>query len=176
MRLTGRLGSAEVPMTTFKTDDLRADELADLEAKRAWVRDHFSDEKRGDYEKLAGKLKVLDVILGNGWVQPTETIKLQCLGVTFGDALAQELGLTWIAIEDERGRDPGLVIPGTSIQLFPMTSISKRVERGESVDVYELFGDALKTVARLREEQANVAAETQQSAAADERPKASGRS
>ena len=29
--------------------------------------------------------------------------------------------------------------PGTSIYSFPMTTLSKRIERGENVDVFELF-------------------------------------
>jgi hypothetical protein len=29
----------------------------------------------------------------------------------------------------------------SAIVLFPLTMISKRVERGETVDVFELFGD-----------------------------------
>lgn len=139
-------------MTTFQTDDLRADELANLQAKRAWVRGHFAEEEEEKYETLSGKLSVVSAILGNGWVQATETVKLQSLGVAFGDALEQRLGLEWKAIVDEHGRDPCLVLPGTSVRLFPVTTISKRVERGETVDVYELFGDALATVARIREE------------------------
>lgn len=138
-------------MATFKADTLRADELADLQAKRSWVRGHFLEEEQEKYETLAGKLAVLNAILGNGWVQATEAVKLQCLGVAFGDALEQQLGLKWMAIEDERGRDPGLVLPGTSIRLFPMTMISKRIERGEMVDVYELFGGVLKSVAGIRD-------------------------
>jgi hypothetical protein len=35
-----------------------------------------------------------------------------------------------------------LNLPGTSILAFPMTSISKRIERGEAIDVFELFNAA----------------------------------
>jgi len=60
--------------------------------------------------------------------------------------------LTWVAVEDQYGRDPALALDGTSILLFPLTSISKRVERGEEVEVYQLFEDACSTIERLQRE------------------------
>ena len=35
-------------------------------------------------------------------------------------------------VEDEKGRDPAIRIPGTTVILFPLTMISKRIERGEA--------------------------------------------
>ena len=48
------------------------------------------------------------------------------------------------------GRDPALTLEGTSILVFPLTSISKRVERGEQVGIYDLFEGACATIKRLR--------------------------
>ena len=48
--------------------------------------------------------------------------------------------------EDPHGRDPALTRPGTSMLVFPMTSISKRIERGEQVDVRQLFEHACATI------------------------------
>ena len=56
-----------------------------------------------------------------------------------GDAFVLELGMEWVTVEDEHGRDPAVRVPGTSTLLFPLTMISKRVERGEAVDVFDLF-------------------------------------
>ncbi len=123
-----------------------ANDLADVEAKRTWVRDHYDETSRSNYETLEGKLRLLDTILRNKWIQPDETLKLQCLGITFGDALAQKLGLTWVSVEDEFGRDPALTRAGTSLLVFPLTSISKRVERGEEIDVYLLFETACEAM------------------------------
>jgi uncharacterized protein DUF3806 len=128
------------------------DDIADLEAKRAWVRDHYAEAARHKYETLDGKLRLLDTILRNKWIAPDETLNLQCLGVTFGDALAQRLSLTWVAVEDNLGRDLALVLDGTSVRVFPITSISKRIERGEEVEVYGLFEDACRTIEQLRRE------------------------
>jgi len=58
--------------------------------------------------------------------------------------------LVWVAIEDAYGRDPALRDEETSIVTFPMTTISKRVERGETVDVRGLFDAACQSIARLR--------------------------
>ncbi|MCR9246476.1 MAG: DUF3806 domain-containing protein [bacterium] len=137
-------------MTEFEQHDLDERELADLEAKRSWVRAHYDEGARSKYETLEGKLVLLDTILQNGWVAPSETVKLQSLGVTFGDALAQQLAMRWVAIEDEYGRDPALVVDGTSIRLFPLTTISKRIEQGEAVDVHGLFRSACAMIEQVR--------------------------
>lgn len=134
------------------TQELRPNEIADLEAKRRWVRDHYDESARGEYQSIEGKLRLLDTILRNKWINPDETLKLQCLGVTFGDALAQHLGLTWVAVEDDYGRDPALILEGSSLRVFPLTSISKRIERGDDVDVYQLFEEACATIGRIQSE------------------------
>jgi hypothetical protein len=64
--------------------------------------------------------------------------------------MAQKLGLVWVAVEDEHGRDPALRDEETSIVAFPMTTISKRIESGETVDVKQLFDMACQGVAGLR--------------------------
>lgn len=114
-------------------------DLRRIEAQRRWVREHFEPAAQHEYDTLAGKLRLLHAILDARWIEPHETVKLQCLGIAFGDALVQELGMRWIAVDDEHGRDPALDLPGTSVVVFPLTLISKRVERGESIDVLELF-------------------------------------
>ena len=133
-----------------KIEPLNSDEIADLEAKRTWVRNHYTGGARQEYDSLEGKLRLLDTVLRNKWIATDETLKLQCLGVAFGDALIQKLGFIWIAVEDEYGRNPALALEGTSIIAFPLTSISKRIERGEEVEIYELFENACCTIEQLR--------------------------
>ena len=133
-----------------KFEPLNPDDIANLEAKRTWVRGHYDEVARGKYDTLDEKLRLLDAILQNKWIAPDETLKLQCLGVTFGDALAQRLGLTWVAVEDDFGRDAALTLDGTSIRVFPLTLISKRIERREEVDVYGLFEQVCSMIERLR--------------------------
>ena len=49
------------------------------------------------------------------------------------------MGLDWKMVEDQYGTSPCLALKGTSVVLYPQTMISKRVERGETVDVFNLF-------------------------------------
>jgi len=115
------------------------DDLARIEEQREWVRGHFNDDARHKYDLVNEKLRLLQVILDAKWIDAEETYKLQCLGITFGDALAQKHSLEWVMVEDEYGRDPAIRYPGTTVILFPLTMISKRIERGETVNVIELF-------------------------------------
>ena len=133
-----------------KIEPLSQDDAAHIERQRSWVRDHYSPATRAQYESLEGKLTLLETIVKEGWIEPHETWKLQSLGITFGDALAQETGLSWVTVEDQYGRDPALHEPGTSILAFPLTAISKRVERGETVSVRDLFANACDTIASVR--------------------------
>lgn len=139
-----RVAVAASPATIEqRTTAPTAEDLERLEAQRDWVRGHFAEEAQHKYANLADKLRLLQAILDAEWIDGEETLKLQCLGITLGDALAQELGAEWVMVEDEYGRDPALSIPGTTTLLFPLTMISKRVERGEQVDVQALFDGVL---------------------------------
>jgi hypothetical protein len=82
--------------------------------------------------------------------EPNETWKLQSLGITFGDALAQKMRLRWVAVADQYGRDPALRDPGTTMVIFPLTAISKRVARGETVDIRDLFASFCADIERVR--------------------------
>jgi hypothetical protein len=123
-----------------------------VEAQRKWAREHYTPEAQGEYETIEGKLRLLDCVLTSKWIAPDQTYELQCLGIAFGDVLAQYLGLKWMAVEDELGRDPALVLEGTSIKLFPLTMISKRIERGEEVDVYELLRGICELFEKMKRE------------------------
>lgn len=118
---------------------LQVDELSRIEAARDWIKGHFTVEPDQQYDLLEGKLRVVEAILANDWVEPDETWKLQALGIALGDALAQKLMLDWVTVDDEYGRDPALNWPGMSIYCHPMTMISKRIEAGDKVDVREML-------------------------------------
>jgi hypothetical protein len=134
-----------------KVEELSSEDIARVDAQRKWVREHYPPESEEKYQTLDGKLVLLGAILKNKWIEPNETVKLQCLGITFGDALAQKLDLKWVAVEDEYGRDPALIVEGTSIIAFPLTSISKRIENGEEVDVFKLFENACEKINELKQ-------------------------
>jgi len=110
-----------------------------IEAQRDWVRNHYDTDSLAKYDSFDGKLELLDIIIKSNWIQKDEKYKLQCLGITIGDALVQALNFTWVEVEDEYGTDPALKLGDSSLILFPLTMISKRIEKDEKVDVFELF-------------------------------------
>lgn len=128
------------------------EDLERLEAQRTWVRDHYSPDARHKYQTLDGKLTLVQTILDEGWIDSSEIGKLQCLGIVLGDAIAQALEMQWVTVEDEHGRDPALRFPGTTVLVFPQTMISKRVERGETVDVRHLYDGVCEHVREMKDD------------------------
>lgn len=135
-----------------KIEPMSADDAAHVERQRDWVRGHYGPDAQHEYETVEGKLVLLDHIIKAKWIQPTETWKLQSLGITLGDVFVQDMGLVWVAVEDEYGRDPALKLPGTSILLFPLTLISKRIERGEDVDIRDVHAGVRRFIEEKRAE------------------------
>ena len=127
---------SDVPQTF---SDLLPSDRDNLDRARDWVKGHFTEAADEKYAPIDGKLRVIDTILSQGWVDQGETAKFQSLGVAFGDAIAQELMMDWIVVDDEYGRSAALRWPGTTVICSPITMISKRIEDGETVDVYKLF-------------------------------------
>ena len=126
-------------MTEQRVEPLTPDLISQNQKQRDWVKGHFTENADEKYERLDGKLRLLDTIISQKWIEPTETWKLQALGITLGDALVQKLGMEWVTVEDEYGRDPSVCFADTKLMAHPLTMISKRIEDGEEVDVYDLF-------------------------------------
>jgi hypothetical protein len=99
--------------------------------------------------KTKADLEVLQRLLDDRAFAKTQTYELQCLGIAFGDVLAAELPLRWMMVTDEYGTDPTLRYKDTSIQINALTMISKRVERGEDVDVATMLRMTGEQVAQL---------------------------
>ena len=121
-----------------------------LATQRAVVEHYLADEQsRANYQTVPGKLGTLRALLDQNVFKPNQTYELQCMGIVLGDAFVQHLGMEWIMVQDEFGSDPAVRVPGTTVILFPLTMISKRVERGEAVDVFDLFNGVADQVAAL---------------------------
>ncbi len=122
-----------------------------LSEQRATVEKYLGNEdSKQKYKTAAGKLGTIRAILQGGVFKRERTYELQCLGIVLGDAFVQELGMEWIMVEDEFGRDPAVRMPNTSIIVYPLTMISKRIERGDRVDVFELFNGVAAQVDELK--------------------------
>lgn len=123
-----------------------------LESQRNWVRNHLEQASFESYNTVQGKLTLLDTILNSNWITKDETNKLQCLGVTFGDIFVQDLNFIWVEIEDQYGIDPALKFENTSLILFPLTMISKRIENDEIVNIVELYNSLKVKVLELKDQ------------------------
>ncbi len=102
------------------------------------------------YDTVGGKLAIIDATLRDSKFDRTNIWLLQALGLTFGDALAEQLGMTWAIVTDAQGRVPALVLPGTSLKLFAFTTIKKRIDADEPVEVSPLFNAFCDQVNRIR--------------------------
>jgi hypothetical protein len=122
---------------TQRVEPLADDHRMDIEKQRHWV--YGKNSAADDFPSAETKLDLLDAMLKSTMIKANHKWELQSLGVVFGDALAQQLGLLWVTVEDEFGRDPALLVPKTTILAYPLTAISKRIEDGEGVDVFDLF-------------------------------------
>ena len=123
-----------------QTTELTPEDLDRLAKQRGFIEQYLGDDpSREKYKAAAGKLGLLRALLNANVFKPHQTWELQSMGVVLGDAFVQELGLRWVVVQDEYGRDPALSVPGKTALIYPLTMISKRVEAGKVVDVFNLF-------------------------------------
>jgi len=101
--------------------------------------------------KSAADLPVLQRLIDDKVFRKTQTYELQSLGIAFGDVLATELPLRWVMVTDEYGTDPTLRFTATTVQINALTMISKRIERGEEVNLTELLRSTREQLTRLSE-------------------------
>ena len=152
----GRKGSetAEAGMADQSAQKVTSPSQADrqrLHDQRAVVERYLADESsKAKYQTAAGKLGTIRAILAGNVFRRSQTYELQCLGIVLGDAFVEDLRMEWVMVEDAHGRDPAVRLPGTSIILFPLTMISKRIERGEVVDVFDLYNGVAAEVEAAR--------------------------
>jgi hypothetical protein len=136
-----------------KITPLTAEDWQRLQKQSAVVENLIADDRsRKKFQTAAGKLGTIRAILRANVFQPHQKYELQCLGIVLGDAFVLELKMDWVMVEDEYGRDPALSLPGSSIILFPLTMISRRVERGDTVDVFGLFNSVLTQVGQIKKQ------------------------
>lgn len=121
--------------------------------KDQWIRAsvlvtvHLGRQLEQDNEAIGTIQKLLD----GGFVARDATFDLQCLGIVFGKLIVETvMDVDWAMVEDEYGRDPAVRYLDTSLLVFPMTMISKRVEEGKEVDVREMFDGVVAQLEHLK--------------------------
>jgi len=135
---------------------LSGEDPAALAQQRSLIEPYLgNEESRRKYEEPVGKLGLLRALLENKVFSPEQTYELQSMGVVLGDVFAQELGKEWIVVEDSFGRTLALRYPNTTIILYPITMISKRIEAGELVDVFDMYNSLAAEVDEILQDTDN---------------------
>lgn len=137
-----------VGVATFRP--LPPRQIEQMDRQRAHVAVLLQKHRPGHrLQRSPADFRELQSLIDAHVVQNTDTWGLQALGVVFGDALqAANAPLAWCEVTDEFGTDPTLRVGLTSYQVNAMTMISKRVERGEAVDVLALANHVKQSVAQ----------------------------
>ena len=136
-----------------KISSLTAADEQRLDAQRAVIEKYVSPAYlKAKYATPAGKLGALRAIISANIFKADATYELQSVGIVFGDVFVEEMGFHWVIVEDEYGRDSAIRYKKTSILLFPLTMISKRIEKGENVDVIDLYNGISNKVEQLIED------------------------
>jgi hypothetical protein len=136
------LGVAAIAMTAMTHQTITAPTPADLERldqQRSVVMRYLDADGLAKFATAPGKLGALRALLTAKVFKANQTYELQSMGVVLGDVFVQDMGFSWVMVSDEQGRNPAVRYRDTSVVLYPLTMISKRVERGEAVDMFDLY-------------------------------------
>jgi uncharacterized protein DUF3806 len=83
-------------------------------------------------------------------ISPNATYSQQSLGLVFGRVFIRNNdNFDWWMVDDEWGRDPAIRYNQTSLLLFPLTMISKRLEEGKRVDMKSMYAGLLRKVQQV---------------------------
>jgi hypothetical protein len=130
--------SSGKPGSEPRFSELSPDDSKRLDQQRALIAGIVKQKYGAALTRTQSDLPVLQKLLDEHVFKKSQIYELQSLGVVFGDVLASKFPLSWVIVTDEYGTDPTLRFKKTSININALTMISKRVERDERVDVYDL--------------------------------------
>src|SRR5207245_10529683 len=99
-------------------------------------------------------LPLLQRLLNDRRPGPEREVLLQCIGAAFGNVLTQDPDFGWVVVNDRGEPDLGLQYRGSPLVLFTLTTISKKVQDGEAVDLRKLYSD-IQALAEQREREAD---------------------
>jgi hypothetical protein len=109
----------------------RIDELA---------RTELGAQLRNDY----GDLTTLQQIVDRELIKPKDTEGLQALGAVLANVMLKDVSsLEWKIYEDPIGRTRALCAKNTKECLFPITMLSRRMEKGLKPNVKKVYEEGL---------------------------------
>lgn len=87
-----------------------------------------------------GDLLLIQRALDSGVIDRESEYTLRALGMAFGQVFVDhEPDYDWWMISDEYGRDPAVRYAQSTLTFHPQDFLLKRIERGEEVDVVDLY-------------------------------------
>lgn len=93
-------------------------------------------------------LNLLQAIVDRGLIPRNATQDLQAMGAVLGNVMIADIpALEWKVYEDSLGRSRALCVKGTRECLFPITMLSRRMEKGLKPDVRKVYEDAIALMA-----------------------------
>ena len=105
----------------------------------------------GALDQSLADLAVIQRLIDDQVFDETQPDEVRSIGVVFGNVLQKELGFEWTALDDERGREPGLVLKTAKpLMIHPMRMVLGRVAAGTRFDFQQMFRDVKADVARVR--------------------------
>ncbi|MGH1471193.1 MAG: DUF3806 domain-containing protein [Cellvibrionaceae bacterium] len=105
-------------------------------------RRHFGQGLSGSTADIA----LLQRIADRKIIKKSDKETLQATGVALGNILENELKLDWVVYQDKYGRSRALCVPNTEHCLFPTTMLSRHLEIGATVDVFETYQKAVALI------------------------------
>ena len=128
----------EISLKDATIFDLRYSDFVNIDKRVASVLEIEQDDIENCHETDM-TLSKIQHILDEKRYTPEQTFELQSLGLALGDYIQyKDDSLHWAVVRDEYGRDLCLQYKDTTLTVFPMTMLSKRVEDGEEVVVRSL--------------------------------------
>lgn len=102
----------------------------------------------------------LDIVFSR-WMTDEEPKELAdevaaALGAAFGDYLVDEHGFRWVVVQDEYGREYAVSDAAARVTAFPRSSVSKRIEDGETECFQNLRIGILDLQQRMQQEWAGL--------------------
>ncbi len=98
-------------------------------------------------------LKRLQIIIESKQIPVENTKELQSFGIILGKVFVNETpDYDWWIVNNEYGKDVCIRYKETSLLIFPLTIISKRIEDGELFDVVKLYRLLMVDLERIKNE------------------------
>ena len=107
--------------------------------RRTLITRYLDEEGLRKFENPVGKLGAVRAILEGGVLAPYEQSDFEALGIIIGDTYVQDMGFHWVVVLDEMGKDFAVRYEETTVMIFPISMIEKRIRSGEIIDIFDLY-------------------------------------